>query len=107
LVRELAAQVRLDPEDREELALAVNEAGANAIQHSGSPEWYMAWTAWDRCLEVEVQDKGRFEQTAPSTAALPRTGRGFSLIGALVDRLEVRKGTSRVPGTVVKLRKCG
>jgi anti-sigma regulatory factor (Ser/Thr protein kinase) len=88
------------------MVLAVSEAGANAIQHSGSREWTVAWRTWDRCMEVEVHDQGRFQDATPLTSAVPRTGRGFSLIGALVDRLEVRKGTTARPGTVVTLRKC-
>ena len=107
LVRSLGERVDLPPEDREDLALAVSEAGANAIQHSGSGEWYVAWTAWDGCLDVEVQDDGRFQDAPPPTEVVPRAGRGISLIGALVDRLEVRRGTPARPGTVVRLRKCG
>jgi anti-sigma regulatory factor (Ser/Thr protein kinase) len=105
-LRGLAAEAGFSNRTTEEVLLAVMEACNNAIEHSGSMEWRLSWRAFDSCLEFEVQDDGQFKQPLPLPEDAAARGRGMLLMMALMDSVSVRRGTSRDPGSAVRLVKC-
>jgi serine/threonine-protein kinase RsbW len=106
ILRRLSADVGFSQGVTEEVLLAVMEACNNAIEHSGSPEWRLAWRAWNTCLELEVQDDGTFKEPLPMPEATVARGRGMLLIMALMDSVTVRKGTQVDPGSAVRMVRC-
>jgi serine/threonine-protein kinase RsbW len=105
-LRRLAGDVGFSSDTTEEVLVAVMEACNNAIEHSGSPEWRLAWRAWNTCLELEVQDDGRFKEPLPLPEARVARGRGMLLMMALMDSVTVRKGTEGEPGSAVRMVRC-
>jgi serine/threonine-protein kinase RsbW len=107
LLRGLAGQVGFSSGTTEEVLVAVMEACNNAIEHSGSSEWRLAWRVWNNtCLELEVQDDGRFKEPLPLPEARMARGRGMLLMMALMDSVTVRKGTEGDPGSAVRMVRC-
>ena len=85
------------------LVLAVSEAAANAIIHSGSPTFEVHLHGDDSILVVEVCDRGLFR---PREAEPDGEGHyGFHLMRAAFDQVEIRRGTAPRPGTKVRLLK--
>jgi hypothetical protein len=56
-------------------------------------------------VEIEVADRGVFLERIPLEDTGAEAGRGIALMMAVIDEVEFRKGTSRRPGTVVRLVK--
>jgi anti-sigma regulatory factor (Ser/Thr protein kinase) len=86
-----AASFGLDEDRCHEFAFAVNEAVTNAIRH-GIPDEHgrihlTAMTSGD-CLTIAVRDYGRFAASA-SAAPDAEHGRGFALMGCLMDRVQL------------------
>ena len=92
------------PADRiDELVQAVNEACANSVLHSDSTSVRVTWKARTNSVEVQVQDDGVFggmEKQARNGGGL-----GITIMRALVDELDIHRGTTEQPGTVVRLVK--
>jgi anti-sigma B factor antagonist len=86
------------------LALAVSEACANAILHSGTPEITVTWKSLPDRVEVEVRDEGIFRRTLPSEQDGP-AGRGLLLMMSAMDQITITCGTDSRPGTVVRMVK--
>jgi anti-sigma regulatory factor (Ser/Thr protein kinase) len=105
-LRGLATEAGFSNRTTEEVLLAVMEACNNAIEHSGSGEWRLAWRAFNSCLEFEVQDDGQFKQPLPLPVDASSRGRGMLLMMALMDSVSVRRGTAGDPGSAVRLVKC-
>ena len=79
-------------DDRQRLEMAVSEAVTNAIEHAypagqAGPVWLVAIVLPDGSLEVNVADRGRWQE--PGTADDGR-GHGLLVIGQLADEMEVR-----------------
>ena len=79
-------------EDRQSLEVAVSEAVTNAIEHAypagrAGPVWLVAIVLPDGSLEVNVADRGRWQE--PGTADDGR-GHGLLVIGQLTDEMKVR-----------------
>lgn len=107
-VRRLGQREGLAAEHIDDLVLAISEAATNAIRY-GSPsggETEVRWTRRGRCIRVEIQDTGVFRKRIPIPDLEEAHGRGIPLIIALVDEMHIREGSSRRPGTVVRLVKC-
>jgi anti-sigma regulatory factor (Ser/Thr protein kinase) len=102
-IRERAAKTFHD-EAVADLVLAVSEAAANAAVHSGSGRIDVTWRPIERGAEVVVEDRGVFKGRGRVSG---RGGLGFGmpLIAALSDRVVIEPGTSRQPGTRVRLVK--
>jgi anti-sigma regulatory factor (Ser/Thr protein kinase) len=102
-VRDHARVASLGPA-ADELALAVNEAAANAIRHTDTPSIELHWAQADDHVEVEIRDQGTFRNRLP-----PREdgegGLGLHLMAAFVDEFHVKEGTPADPGTSVRLTK--
>jgi serine/threonine-protein kinase RsbW len=100
-----AGRLSLDPGELNDLKLAVTEACANAVRHSGSTSFVVSVDRSDGCIEVTVHDEGVFRE-----ALAPFDGddahRGLSLIAQVVDEFSVRPGTRESKGTTVRMRKC-
>jgi anti-sigma regulatory factor (Ser/Thr protein kinase) len=104
-VRGRAADVTLSLAATDDLVLAVSEACANCLHHTSSREFTLRWRALPDRVEVEVADGGVFLEPIPLQDAGAEAGRGIALMMAVIDEVEFRKGTSRRPGTVVRLVK--
>ncbi len=96
------------PEDAHEVELALSEASANVVEHSGAGDRYeVAVTIGPVNAELRVTDRGRgFDHRGlgEEMAALDAEhGRGVALMRALVD--QVRLESRPEVGTVVRLVK--
>jgi anti-sigma regulatory factor (Ser/Thr protein kinase) len=89
-------------EHEPDLLLAVSEAATNAIKHSGSSRFEVAWTAVDDHAEIEVRDGGVFKPKIPMPS-LEEAGRGIPLMTAVTQEFTLAPGTRADPGTVVRL----
>jgi serine/threonine-protein kinase RsbW len=96
LVRAAASQLRLDGLTTWELMLATTEAVANAIEH-GEPRdprgIFLRLEAVDGSFEVEVRNWGCFAGKTGSAKPDQQGGRGMPIIAAIMDSLEVLRGT--------------
>jgi PAS domain S-box-containing protein len=97
---EWLAGVGAAPTEVSEIALAVNEAVANAVEHAyglGRGDFSVEGRAEGNVVVVVVRDAGRWRE--------PRNdphGRGVSLIRGLMDDVDVEKGGG---GTTVTMRR--
>jgi serine/threonine-protein kinase RsbW len=119
MLRDTADLVGMDPDVSFDLGVALTEACANVIEHSGPAEgygqrpadgyWVAAGISADRCW-VDVIDNGvgfaprrlvevRGQQVPTSAPANPadmaESGRGLILIEALCDRVDIRNHPAR------------
>ena len=103
LVAEVAGRVGLPSRRGEDLALAVNEAAANAVKHAGGSGELELIQDDQRALVAEISDNGP-GLTGQPIGALPArdatSGRGVYLMQQTCDRVEYRTGTT---GTTVSL----
>lgn len=86
------------------IALAVSEASANAVLHSGAPELHVTWRPFADHVEVEVRDAGVFKRAIGSDPG-GGSNRGFLLMTSLMDQISITCGTDTRPGTVVRMVK--
>jgi anti-sigma regulatory factor (Ser/Thr protein kinase) len=100
----VAADCELPDDARFELKLAATEAVTNALK--GTPREYaveVAVACTDGVVDVEVVDRGHFEPRIQEDSPVDaESGRGISLMLALVDEIEF---ASARHGTRVRLRK--
>jgi serine/threonine-protein kinase RsbW len=89
-----------------DVVLAVSEACANAVLHSGSAEMDVSWVNTGECVEITVRDEGAFIRRIPIPEIDRSSGHGIPLMMALMDEVGVVEGTERSPGTTVRLVKC-
>ena len=98
IVREAAAELKLDGASTWELMLATTEAFANAVEH-GEPcdprGILLRVETRDGGIDVEVTDCGCFAQTRPSSKARGEGGRGMPIIAAIMDQLDVVPDSGR------------
>jgi len=86
------------------ITLAVNEAAANAILHSGTGDVTVVWHQSPDRVEVEVRDHGVFRR-AVSNESANRASRGILLMMSLMDQITISCGTDAHPGTAVRMVK--
>jgi anti-sigma regulatory factor (Ser/Thr protein kinase) len=91
-------------ESVDNIVLAVSEACANAILHSGTPEIVVTWRSLTDRAEVEVRDEGIFRRAIPSEEA-GATSRGILLMLSAMDQITITCGTDARPGTTVRMVK--
>lgn len=104
-VRGLAERAGLSERAMEDLVLAVSEASANAVIHSGSSTVRIRWVPRDDGVQVEVADDGVFRNRVRVPSVEGAGGFGIPLMAALSDELSIVEGTGRRPGTTVRLVK--
>jgi anti-sigma regulatory factor (Ser/Thr protein kinase) len=104
-LRERAEIAGLTEATADDLLLAVSEACANAVLHSGSREFDVEWREDPRIVEVEVRDHGAFRRRVRVPSVDKPGGFGIPLMTALADRVEIIEGTPAEPGTRVRLTK--
>src|SRR5262245_23934997 len=95
----------LSPTECEDLKVAVTEACANAVLHSGTQEFRVTISKLSDCVEVVVEDDGVYRSTPAQVDGDSKAHRGLLLMAAMVDDLRLRRGTEAA-GTQVRLRKC-
>ena len=105
-IRDQAESCGLSVATTNDVILAISEACANAVLHSGSPEMEVKWRADADCVEVSVRDLGVFLRRVPLPEVDRTHGHGFPLMMALMDEVNLLEGTDRSPGTTVRLVKC-
>ena len=96
----------LEPELVQDLQLAVTEACANAIRHSGSAEVRVSVRVLGACVEATIEDDGIYLDHLPPADGDEYGHRGMFLMVAMVDELGVKRGTAEQPGTTIRLVKC-
>ena len=104
-VRKQAIQSGFSNDAADDLALAVSEACANSILHSGGATITVTWQSDGERSEVEVRDEGIFRRRVPMPELDGQGGHGIPLMMALMDEVVVRVGTEQAPGTLVRLVK--
>jgi serine/threonine-protein kinase RsbW len=112
VVRHIAAfalqELGVDPEAIEDVALAVTEAAANVVKHSGAGDQYeVHLDLEDKLCEIRVVDTGHgFDSTSLGMAMAgpsEEQGRGMALMAALVDSVHFESRPQA--GTIVHLVK--
>lgn len=103
---ESEAAPHLPPSSVEDLKLAVTEACANALRHSGTEQIRVSIRRDGRCIKVVVEDDGVYLMTLQAVDGDPEGHRGLPIIAAMVDEFSLRRGTGSGSGTVVRMRKC-
>jgi serine/threonine-protein kinase RsbW len=96
------------PTDVDDVALALTEACANVVRHSGvDDEYEVHLDVTDDLCEISVLDTGRgFDSSVVARGMAPASaeqGRGLALVTALVDRVKFESRPEE--GTVVHLVK--
>jgi serine/threonine-protein kinase RsbW len=105
-VRREAEAAALSADGVNDLVLAVSEACANVVLHSGSEDIEVTLRPADDCLEVVIRDRGVFIRRVPIPELDKTRGHGIPLMMALMDEVGVSEGTDHKPGTTVRLVKC-
>ena len=105
-IREQAEEAGLSAATANDVILAVSEACANAVLHSGSAEMAVEWEHQGDCVEIAVEDTGVFIRRVPIPELERSSGHGIPLMMALMDEVSVKEGSERTPGTIVRLRRC-
>jgi serine/threonine-protein kinase RsbW len=90
----------------QDLQLAVTEACANSIRHSGTEEIRVTIAPLGSCLEITVEDDGVYRMTLPVIEGEAQSHRGMYLMAAMVDDFSLHRGTELRSGTTVRLVKC-
>ncbi len=112
VVRHIAAsalkELGVVTEEIDDVTLAVTEAAANVVKHSGADDQYEVHVVIeDTTCEIRVVDKGRGFDSDTRRVAMAgpseEQGRGMALMAALVD--SVRFESRPEAGTVVHLVK--
>ena len=112
VVRHIAAfaldELGVDTEAIEDVALALTEAAANVVKHSGAGDQYeVHLVVQDKLCEIRVVDAGHgFDSTSLGMAMAgpsDEQGRGMALMAALVDSVHFESKPEA--GTIVHLVK--
>ena len=112
VVRHIAAfaldELGVDTEAIEDVALALTEAAANVVKHSGQGDQYeVHLIVEDKVCEIRVVDTGHgFDSTSLGVAMAgpsDEQGRGMALMAALVDSVHFESRPEA--GTIVHLVK--
>jgi anti-sigma regulatory factor (Ser/Thr protein kinase) len=90
----------------QDLQIAITEACANAVVHSGTQEIRISVRLVDSCVDVVVEDDGIYRELLSSAEDDSDAHRGLALMAALVDDLTLYPGTESRAGTTVRMRKC-
>jgi anti-sigma regulatory factor (Ser/Thr protein kinase) len=90
----------------QDLKLAITEACANAVLHSGTLEIRISVRLVGDCVEVVVEDDGIYRELLTSPEDDSDAHRGLALMATLVDDLTLYPGTESHAGTTVRMRKC-
>ncbi|MGH2677196.1 MAG: ATP-binding protein [Actinomycetota bacterium] len=104
-IRSMAEGVGLSDRTTEDLILAVTEACANAVLHSGSRSLEVEWRLGAGRVQVEIRDQGIFRSRVRLPSFEGPGGFGIPLMAALTEELDIEEGTRRRPGTRVRLVK--
>jgi serine/threonine-protein kinase RsbW len=99
------AQAPIAPEAVFDLQVALSEACANVIRHARTSQFTLRFTLEERAVTVEVKDRGPGFDPAildRAYAAGGASGRGFLLMRALTDQVDVETTPA---GTTVRLIK--
>lgn len=79
-----------------ELGTVVYELVDNGVRHGPGSSIHLRVTEMDGVIHGEVDDDGDGSSSTPRKVVDPFSGLGFHIVDALVDRWEVREGTTTV-----------
>lgn len=105
LCRTNLEQLRVTPDCIEDIALAVTEACANAVRHSGdSSDFEVRINIADDVCRIVISDSGTgFAPDAVAVSTrLSESGRGIELMRLLVDELHYEPDAAGTAVTLVK-----
>ena len=105
-IREEAERAGLSAGVANDVVLAVSEACANAVLHSGSTEMDVSWRRAGDCVEVTIVDRGAFRRRVPIREFDRTSGHGIPLMMALMDEVSFVEGSEQSLGTTVRLVRC-
>ena len=88
-----------------DLLIAVSEAAANAILHSGTEEFRVSWRSAGDRVRITIEDDGIFVDRVSVPEIDGVAHRGISLMAATMDQLSLTEGRRDDPGTRVELVK--
>ncbi len=91
--------------DVDDLLLAVSEAAANAIRHSGTERFRVRWRRSGQSVTVEVEDDGVFIDRVGVPELDGAGHRGLQIMAAMTDGVALDKGIAVERGTRVRLVK--
>jgi serine/threonine-protein kinase RsbW len=91
-----------------DIVVAASEACTNAVLHArATGDFHVAGRVDDDICLLQIKDRGRGPRKAPPPASEPgdlaESGRGITIMRALVDELSIDSAPEQ--GTVVQLRK--
>jgi len=108
-VTEFACSMPFNPDEIDDIRLAVGEASSNAMRHGSNPEWNYIGVRMERhadCIRIFISDKGRgFNPDAvraPAVGDLIEGGRGILFMRSIMDEVKFHFTN---PGTQVELVK--
>lgn len=106
-VAEFAMLSGFEANEIDDIVVAVGEAVANAIEHSGSsPNFSVHAEADEKQLAIRIEDDGKgfeFDRSSVSRPAIAERGRGIYLMNHFMDRVELEK--KRGHGSIIRLEK--
>jgi serine/threonine-protein kinase RsbW len=115
ITRRLIAQslevVGVEPDTISDVEIALSEACANVLRHAQDGDVYEVLAGFDEsCAFLEVIDQGEGfdpDSVAPTGDAEAETGRGVTLMRALMDEVHFQRRTTTdgTPGSSVILEK--
>src|SRR5262249_33435099 len=91
--------------DIDDLLLAVSEAAANAIRHSGSLRFRGRWRRSDQSVTGGVVDDGVLVDRVAVQEFEGSGHRGLQIMAAMIDGVALDKGIAGIRGTRVRLVK--
>lgn len=101
-VTSMASKCGFDKDQAFEIAIAVNEACANAILHSDAEGFIEVRVSCRRSFMVTVVGTGSFRDAKTRQKYSSQSGRGLGLMSALMDRVTISIGGGITKVTMTK-----
>jgi len=87
----------------DDLLIAVSEASANAVIHSGTREFRVTWHEDAASVAISVVDDGIYGPVVEVPELDDTSHRGIQLMAQTMSEITIRKGTPERMGTEVRL----
>lgn len=87
----------------DDLLIAVSEASANAVLHSGTRQFRVTWHEDAGSVAITVTDDGIFGTVVAAPEIDDTSHRGIQLMNRTMSEIRIRKGTPERTGTEVRM----